>query len=675
MKSIDTPLIGAVYLVEPNVPPQRQQLDLTNIARAGMNLVVLWPPVSRWDSHDGVSIAFDSIDRTMDTCAKLSLRVVLELEGQNPAFQFAPDARHAPDRAPLSDRARHWINYFHPQVAEEIDEYVRTVAEHFKDHPALWAYDLFNEVNFHSTDQYTQRKFHRWLAEKYDRIGQLNHVWGRFYSSFDQICLDNLDAPYSKWSSLRPLLDFEDFRADAIVMLVRRWADVVRSVDPHHPVIADVSWSMTTFDTTMLGNDDWKVAQAVDILGLSVYPQSWDVRLRDNPCAISQILRGGVCAGNVSRHRPIMISELQTHNQTALARGSSVFDEIRLWTWQAFAHGVEALAYWKWNPFTRGFQVAGRGMTGPDGQPNDRAAQAAECAKVIRQAGQLLIGRTVFDSGVAILYSPTCDRFTDLILPDEPGLYRRSLAGWYRHLWNKGVTPSILQPQDLPAAASRDTKLLIIPCLAMLSRQDADRIRRFASPTRKIIADGRFAIVDENGFAYDQPPGGLTDTFGYVETDFLSPYHDQGSAAGERFSVITLTNAQAAAKTRLDHVLAARSEKTLYLATPFGLAIDNTRLAGIVDDFLTPQLDRRCEVLDHSQDVDVVISHGPGVMLAAVNYSHQPQQIRAKLDATAPVRSLWPGTHYKVDRDHDTTFIECTVPARGVAGLVITDEN
>jgi hypothetical protein len=57
MKSIDTPLIGTVYLVEPNVPPQRRELDLTNIARTGMNLVVLWPPVSRWDSNDGVSIA------------------------------------------------------------------------------------------------------------------------------------------------------------------------------------------------------------------------------------------------------------------------------------------------------------------------------------------------------------------------------------------------------------------------------------------------------------------------------------------------------------------------------------------------------------------------------------------------------------------------------------------
>jgi hypothetical protein len=58
-------------------------------------------------------------------------------------------------------------------------------------------------------------------------------------------------------------------------------------------------------------------------------------------------------------------------------------------------------------------------------------------------------------------------------------------------------------------------------------------------------------------------------------------------------------------------------------------------------------------------------------MLAAVNYSHQPQPIRAKLDATAPVRCLWPDVHYKLDRYDDATVIECTVPAPGLAGFVV----
>mgnify|MGYP002682812083 CR=1 FL=1 len=38
---IDRPLLGAVYLVEPELSPERQRRDLENMAAAGFNLVVL----------------------------------------------------------------------------------------------------------------------------------------------------------------------------------------------------------------------------------------------------------------------------------------------------------------------------------------------------------------------------------------------------------------------------------------------------------------------------------------------------------------------------------------------------------------------------------------------------------------------------------------------------------
>ena len=61
MKKLDRPLLGTVYLVEQQIPREQQLCDLENIAEAGLRLVVLWPPISRWDAPDGVSIAFDSI--------------------------------------------------------------------------------------------------------------------------------------------------------------------------------------------------------------------------------------------------------------------------------------------------------------------------------------------------------------------------------------------------------------------------------------------------------------------------------------------------------------------------------------------------------------------------------------------------------------------------------------
>ncbi|MBW7998425.1 MAG: cellulase family glycosylhydrolase, partial [Candidatus Glassbacteria bacterium] len=204
LTKFDKPLLGTVFLIEQDVPRDTIGRDLENIAGLGLNLVVLWPPLSRWDSADGVSVAFDTVDYVMDLCAELGLAAILELEGQNPAFQFMPDYLFKEEYFSIDDTGKHWVNYLHPEVDKLICDYCREVAGHFKDHPALLGYDLFNEVNFRSTDKHNLAAFQRWLTEKYGSVGKINRVWGRFFSSFEQVRLDNLDYAYSKWSSLRP---------------------------------------------------------------------------------------------------------------------------------------------------------------------------------------------------------------------------------------------------------------------------------------------------------------------------------------------------------------------------------------------------------------------------------------------------------------------------------------
>lgn len=667
MNKLDQPLLGTVYLIEQGVSPEQQRRDLENIAKTGLRLVVLWPPVSRWDSPDRVSIAFDSIDRVMDLCHSLGIKAILELEGQNPAFQFMPDYLFKHEYRSENDTGKHWANYLHPEVAEIITDYILAIASHFKDHPALFGYDLFNEVNFRSTDKYTRKAFQHWLKEKYTDIRELNRVWGRFYTDFSQIRLDNFDYDYSRWSSLRPQLDFRDFRSDTIQTLVKKWGDVVRSVDPDHPVIVDSSWSMTCFENMLLANDDWKVSSVVDIFGLSVYPQSWDVHIASDPCAISQIYNSGVCA---SPETPVMVSELQTHNQTMLGQNSSVFDEIKLWTWQAFMYGIQALVYWKWKPFTRGFQVTGRGMTSRDGTPNERSAQAAAVAGVINANPELFGRRRVYDSAVALLYSPECDSFTDLTLPEEKsGFYRDSFAGWYSYLFSRGIRPLIIKAEDLDKAHTDHLRVLAAPALAMLSRQDAARLRTFISSGGRVIADGRFAVIDENGFAYERAPGELHDLFGFRELDFLSPYADQKMMIANRFSVIELISATSKGQTSPGDPVCALTDSTLYLPTFFGHDISNACMKKLVDSFLSESVDKSCEVLAAQPDVDVTITHGKGVLVGVCSYAHEKRRIRVRVDTDSPCRSLWDGMEFKCERGNGGSVLEAVIPGRDIAGF------
>ena len=667
MEKPEQPLLGTVYLIEQGVSQAQQRRDLENIAKTGLKLVVLWPPVSRWDAPDGVSVAFGSVDRVMDLCHSFGIKAILELEGQNPAFQFMPDYLFRDEFFSENDTGKHWANYLHPEVDRIIADYIRAVASHFKDHPALFGYDLFNEVNFRSTDEYTRKAFQDWLKDKYREVRKLNLVWGRFFTDFSQVRLDNFDYDYSRWSSLRPQLDFQDFRSDTIQALLSKWGDVVRSVDPDHPVIADNSWSMTCFENMTLANDDWKVSSVVDIFGLSVYPQSWDVHIASDPCAISQIFNGGVCA---SPNAPVMVSELQTHNQTMLGQNSSVFDEIKLWTWQAFMYGVQGLVYWKWKPFTRGFQVTGRGLTAQDGTPNERSAGAAEVAGVINAEPELFGRRRVYDSAVALLYSPECDSFTDLTLPEEKsGFYRDSFAGWYRHLFNRGIRPSIIKAADLDKPHTDHLRLLVAPALAMLSRKDAALLRAFIQKGGRVIADGRFAVIDRNGFAYERAPGELADLFGYRELDFLSPYPDTSAAAANRFCPVELIFATSKGRTAPGDPLCALTDSTLYLPTFFGHDISNSIMKEILDPFISDSIDSTCKVLETPPEVDVTITHGKGVLVGACNYARESRRIRVRVDTVSPCRSLREKMEFTCETLDSASVLEAQIPARDIAAF------
>ncbi|MBW7998311.1 MAG: hypothetical protein FVQ81_17420, partial [Candidatus Glassbacteria bacterium] len=467
----------------------------------------------------------------------------------------------------------------------------------------------------------------------------------------------------------RPQLDFFDFRADTVAGLIRRWGEAVREVDPHHPLIADSSWSMTCFDNFRLGNDDWKAARAVDVFGLSVYPQSWDIHIASDPCPIAQIYNGGRAAA--PEGVPVMVSELQTHNQTALARDSSVFDEIKLWSWQAFIHGIEGLVYWKWRPFRRGFQVTGRGMTAQDGSPNERAAGAQAVAGVLNAHPEVFRSRKIVDNGVGILYSSTTDSFTDLILPDEPsGFYRTNFSGWYRLLFRLGVTPTVLRPQDLGEPHFSHLKLIIAPALAVLADSEAEKLTEFIAGGGRVIADGRFAIVDENLFAREQPPGALGEKLGYRELDFLSPYPERDVSVAGRFCRIETTDSQTHGTSICGDPLSALTENTLYLPVFLGHDISCASYRELVDGFILDSLDNSCRVLEKNDELDVTVSTGRGTLVAGVNYGHGKNTIRVRVDTSSPCSLIAGRADYELERGEGITTVTATVPAREIFGLL-----
>ena len=241
--------------------------------------------------------------------------------------------------------------------------------------------------------------------------------------------------------------------------------------------------------------------------------------------------------------------------------------------------------------------------------------------------------------------------------------------GTTTNAFNRGIRPSIIKAEDLDKAHTDHLRLLVAPALAMLSRKDAARLRAFIEKGGRMIADGRFAVIDRNGFAYESAPGELTDLFGYRELDFLSPYADQNAMIANRFSVIKLIFATTVGKTSLGDPLCALTDSTLYLPTFFGHDISNACMKGIVDSFISKSIDNSCEILESSPGVDLTITHGKGILVGVCNYTHEKQRIRVRVDTDSPCRPLWDGMDFNCETQDGASVLEAVIPGRDIAGF------
>ncbi len=275
--------LGTVYLLEPDRPDPELVRDLQAIADTGLRRVVFWPAVRRADDGSLDAESFRQADLALDSCARLGMDAILELIGQHASAEYLPDfliddAEMIAVGRDVEKAIDHWPNLCHPRVQDSIRKYFEDVVPHYRGHPALFGWDIFNETHFRSYDPYTEREFRRWLEGKYGDTASLNRSWGRHYRRFEEVRLANLSFSSSLWSSLQPVLDLHRFFAEIIASWCERWASWVRALDPDHAVIVDNAHSLTLKDPTERCDDDWRTARSADLFGLSLYPKSWGNR-------------------------------------------------------------------------------------------------------------------------------------------------------------------------------------------------------------------------------------------------------------------------------------------------------------------------------------------------------------------------------------------------------------
>jgi beta-galactosidase len=133
------------------------------------------------------------------------------------------------------------------------------------------------------------------LRQRYDNdITQLNRRWFRRYRDFSEVDPADRDAPYSVWSSMLPVIDYEHFRSQTLTGICARWAAWTRAADPDRqadgapvrPVIIDgTSGLLLEQSVSGRNNDEFATARVpdCDVFGGTFYPKSWGRDLGERP--------------------------------------------------------------------------------------------------------------------------------------------------------------------------------------------------------------------------------------------------------------------------------------------------------------------------------------------------------------------------------------------------------
>lgn len=534
--------VGTVYIFLPSMSDEQIVHDLETISATGINTIEICPSFLLTPGNPKPD--FSKTDLILKTSERLSLRVMPRVFWSGLLRDYA--AAKWPDRfSPIIDgegrEAR--LSYADPEVMHLIDDYSVLTVQHFKDSPAVIAYNIWDEPHMEGfslpaggrrggggdphSDKWFEEWFEEWGLEKYGSPAAWYFQWN------DQL----LNQEYASFD--RPL-----FYWYATGHILQHLNELVKSIDPVHPTRThDVGSTVTNGWLSIYGQDDWTMSRFVDEYGLSYYPDIPTRSAESNPEQLAKakatwdtpwmtsLELTSVRDAAAAVGKPFVVPEVQTAPQTGFTRygdePGTIFDynRIHMLAWQMAAHDAKALYFWQWRPHMDEWQGFGRGLVASDGTVTGRAVAAGEAARALNSDPDLFLDSKPLAPQVAVVYDVVGDLKAKAQGGDWNSFTVRNLMGIYRSLWNDQVRINVLDGRQVTADSLKLYKLVIFPFYLCLRKNVAEAIEAYVASGGTVLADARFGIINELDRGYQANPGlGMAKLFGARRHDLVASH-------------------------------------------------------------------------------------------------------------------------------------------------------
>ena len=458
---------------------------------------------------------WDWLDRAIDVLGGAGLRIVMCTPTATPPKWLIDDKPEIlpcdADGRPRRFGSRRHYCFSSPVWLEETRRICEAVADRYGENPHVAGWQLDNEYGCHDTvlsyAPHCRPAFQSWLEQRYGTIETLNREWGTVFWSKEYAGFGEVDLPNQTVTEPNPAhsLDFRRFSSDAIVAYNRLQAEIVRGRSPgrfmshnymgyfaqfdHYKVSADLD--VATWDSYPLGFTDERMNLPTD------ERVRWARAGHPDVAGFHHDLYRGMTAGGrwwVMEQQPGPVN-WAPHNP-APADGM-----VRLWTWEALAHGAEVVSYFRWRQAPFAQEQLHAGLNLPDGSPDIAAGEAAEVSRELQ--GVDLPAAPAARAPVALVFDYEAEWAMSIQPQGAEFDYQALVRAFYTALRRLGLDVDVVRA----AADLSEYALVCVPTLPIVAPEALEALKRV---TGDLVLGPRSGSRTESHRIPDTlPPGSL----------------------------------------------------------------------------------------------------------------------------------------------------------------------
>jgi hypothetical protein len=519
-------IFGSQYYRAPTPEPDCWETDFRAMQKLGFTetkFFVQW----RWSHRAPDRYYFEDLDRLMDLAAQHGLGVTLNiLLDMSPLWLFDrhPDAKQI-------DNSGHIVEpyvvghrsigghpgpcYSHPGALVDRQRFVAATVEHFRGHPALHMWDVWNEpelcfpqrnpnlANLACYCPCCHTAFITWLRSKYGELGRLNTVWGRCYEAWEQV-----ELPRGTGAVI-DFVDWREFHLDVLAGEARWRLESVERLDPAHGRYLHVV--PNTWFTPITCVDDFAMAEHCEVFAAT---------MNGGPSPCLHILsagKGKVCY-NVESHINFGGTDMHQRVVDLPMLLADFLPQIGL--------GIKGFLFWQYRSEILGLESPAWGLVKPDGSARPVTEAVRQFWATLKPHAEPLRGAFPSSAEIGIWRSRKNEIFHFAMQGTQthPGA---SIDAYVNALYWGNRPCRIISGEMLAAGELDGLQLLILPDCYYMTEAETAALDRWIRAGGVALCEAHLAAYNGTTGRHSRtvPGGGLAESWGIRETDTTSSHH------------------------------------------------------------------------------------------------------------------------------------------------------